>query len=310
MLSSVFGIGKLFFRGLGRSRLCCSRSQHIDAALTPLIPKSFGNDFHIPPYLYPLPLETINKHEMDEKITFDESTHTYMVEGIKISKSVTKLTDEYFQQFDADSVITKMKNGKNWPRAQYLKQNGTVWSDLEIKASWDNNSNNARNRGTFMHWNIERYINGYKSIDELPEMKYFLNFYEDQISKKGIVPFRTEWRIAAPDLDLAGSVDFVGKLGSEYVIIDWKRSKKLPMTDNSFITKCKSPIQHIDDCTTSRYFLQFNIYRYLLQTYYNIPISKMILANFDPNSAGYYFIEVPVWNAEVKQILSIDPKKL
>jgi hypothetical protein len=43
-----------------------------------------------------------------------------------------------------------------------------------------------------------------------------------------MVPFRTEWRIAADDLGVAGSVDFVGKFDDgTYALIDWKRSKDL-----------------------------------------------------------------------------------
>lgn len=41
-------------------------------------------------------------------------------------------------------------------------------------------------------------------------------------------PFRTEWRIAADDIGVAGSVDFVGKFSDgTYALIDWKRTKNL-----------------------------------------------------------------------------------
>jgi hypothetical protein len=59
------------------------------------------------------------------------------------------------------------------------------------------------------------------------EIPKFLKFYDDFIKGK-MVPFRTEWRIAADDLGVAGSVDFVGKFDDgTYALIDWKRSKDL-----------------------------------------------------------------------------------
>lgn len=85
-----------------------------------------------------------------------------------------------------------------------------------------------RSLGTWMHYNIERYFNHLETANDIPEMKQFLSFYEDHINAKAIQPYRTEWRIAAPDIDLAGSVDFVGKMpDGTFCIMDWKRAKDL-----------------------------------------------------------------------------------
>ena len=84
-----------------------------------------------------------------------------------------------------------------------------------------------------MHHNIESCLNGlpHASTEELPEMAQFLRFREEVMQAKGMEPYRTEWRIAAPDLSLAGSVDCVARLPSgAFVILDWKRSKTLPIT--------------------------------------------------------------------------------
>jgi ATP-dependent exoDNAse (exonuclease V) beta subunit len=61
------------------------------------------------------------------------------------------------------------------------------------------------------------------------EMKQLYQFETDVLTRKKIEPFRTEWRIAAPEFMLAGTVDFVGKKpDGSYVLVDWKRSLKLP----------------------------------------------------------------------------------
>ncbi len=60
--------------------------------------------------------------------------------------------------------------------------------------------------GTWMHYNIERYLNDLPPNAEFPEIAQFLEFHKEQIVGKHIEPFRTEWRIVAPDLDLAGAL--------------------------------------------------------------------------------------------------------
>jgi ATP-dependent exoDNAse (exonuclease V) beta subunit len=82
-----------------------------------------------------------------------------------------------------------------------------------------------------MHANIERIFNNLEPSKTIPELEQFVHFNEDVIKARGIQPFRTEWRIAAPELSLGGSVDFVGKLSDgKYVLMDWKRSKNLPVS--------------------------------------------------------------------------------
>jgi ATP-dependent exoDNAse (exonuclease V) beta subunit len=81
-----------------------------------------------------------------------------------------------------------------------------------------------------MHWNIEHYLNDVAIAPRIPEFQQFLQFHADVIQARKIRPYRTEWRIAAPDLSLGGSVDFVGRReDGSYVLMDWKRSKNLPV---------------------------------------------------------------------------------
>ena len=115
------------------------------------------------------------------------------------------------------TIIIKDKNGVEKPL-----------SDKAIKDKWDKIGEYARNRGSWMHYNIERYINKLEPSKSLPEMEQFEKFYTDIVVQRGIEPWRTEWRIAAPDLSLGGSIDFVGKCkDGTYAILDWKRSQKL-----------------------------------------------------------------------------------
>merc|ERR1712196_608647 len=98
----------------------------------------------------------------------------------------------------------------------------------EIKDKWASVGEYARNRGSWMHYNIERYLNGLSYSNSIKEMEQFLQFKYDFIDQHHIIPYRTEWRIAAPPLNIAGSVDFIGKTkNDEYIMLDWKRAKDL-----------------------------------------------------------------------------------
>ena len=70
----------------------------------------------------------------------------------------------------------------------------------------------------------------------------------------------------------------------------------------------KTPLEHIDDCEGSKYFLQLNLYRYIIQKYYNLNISTMILTSFHPIQTEYFHIDVPVWENEIESIMSSNDK--
>ena len=278
-----------------------------DPAAVPTMPTSFTENFQLPQYMNPLPLERINAHPLDAKIQFEEKTHTYKFEGKVMERSVTTLVESCFEVFDALAVIKKMKAGSNWPRAEYMTRTGVPWSDAQIVQKWNLTGLYARNNGTWMHWNIERALNGYAVCPDLVEMNLFNDFFDQQLVRQQIEPYRTEWRIAAPEYGLAGSVDFVGKLpNGDFVIADWKRSKKLAEEregGNKWVKQAKAPISHIEDTSLSKYFLQLNVYRHVLEKHYNLRVSKMLLTSFHPSEGDYFCCEAPIWDAEVEAIL-------
>jgi hypothetical protein len=132
-------------------------------ALFPLKePKDFNANFVIPPFQTKLLLETNNQHELDQDITMEDvkGSHKYFFKGKEVQISVSQLASMYFNKFDPDWALQKMKEGPNWPRAGYTMKNGNPLPDEYIKKKWEQNGEYARNSGTWMHHNIERYLNG------------------------------------------------------------------------------------------------------------------------------------------------------
>ena len=98
-----------------------------------------------------------NHHPRDVFITFQEEGHKYTISCDPDTKytSVTTLIHSYFPKFDADDVIDKMMNGKNW------KEGHKYWgmTKQQIKDQWSQNGKNVSQAGTDMHFNIECFMN-------------------------------------------------------------------------------------------------------------------------------------------------------
>ena len=254
-------------------------------------------------------LNKINAHKLDENISFNEADHVYYYQGEKMKDSVTSKISEFFQKFESFLIATRMTKSKNWPREGYIHPDGKPFNIKEILKKWDIISNVARNRGTLMHYNIEMLLNNLDFSMDIPEMTQFLRFHKEYIIPKQMEPFRTEWRICAPDLSLGGSVDFVTrKSDGTYSILDWKRSKNLGTdngnANNKYMKFAKYPLNHLADNDESKYSLQLNMYRYILKTYYDINVTSMAIASFHPDQENYFVYEVPILDKEIEYIVS------
>lgn len=231
-----------------------------------------------------LTLSEKNKHERDTRISFDEKTHTYYVDGSSDGIiSVTTLIHNYFPKFDSDTILKKMKNKhEKYPNM----------TDYQIKKIWTDNAILASKNGTKMHKLIENYYNSIeneKTNENLTEFKHFLNFHSS--IKIRLEPFRTEWSIFDGVLELAGQVDMIyKKQDGTYALYDWKRVKEIKK-DNPF-EKGIGKLSDLDHCNYNHYSLQLNIYKRLLETRYNITVSEMFLVILHPDNKNYILEEV------------------
>ena len=167
-----------------------------------------------------------------------------------------------------------------------------VMSDEEILLVWDNKRNAAANSGTWMHAMLEHLLNGYK-IQPGP-MRGELDAVITFLSKLGNMEvFRTEWCICAPEEDLAGSIDLVlkDKDADIYHLVDWKRSEKLQDKYFSYGKKMISPLHEVDDCQGQHYRLQLNIYKWILERYYNISVATMKVVCVHPRYLPGGFVD-------------------
>jgi len=250
-----------------------------------------------------------NAHPRDERITFEESTHSYTIDGIKEGwTSCTTFIGGFYEHFDADKIISKMMNSSKWPSSKYFGMTAD-----EIKAKWNANGEEASAAGTRMHLDIEHYNNaepvGNLEDDEWepnpgPEWDYFLAYDKKWRQRKGFSPYRTEWLVFKEDIKLAGSIDMVYKKSDgTLAIYDWKRVKELK-TENSF-QSMKSPIEHLPDTNYWHYTLQLNIYKRILEELYNVTVSELALVILHPDNNTYKIAKLNILDDEIDAMFEV-----
>jgi hypothetical protein len=249
-------------------------------------------------------------HPRDRRLRFDERTHTYFIDGQRGKMiSVTGIVHRLFPVFDADQAIASMRKGRKWnpQHPMYLKSNA------EIKQAWEDNRNNAASMGTQMHAHLEHLFKS--RIAGVP----FTQTLSDDLLRKPhldaflaahthLVPYRLEWSLFDKGLQLAGTIDALfldtrvrvdsATNKSEpseqmtFVMVDWKRSKRIDYENHFQHGLPGTPVEHLDDCNVVRYTLQLNTYKRLLETRYNVRISEMFLVVFHPDQED--FLKVPI----------------
>lgn len=241
-------------------------------------------------------------HAKDKHLVFLPEEHKYVVDDSgalhEISKSVTGFIAQYSETFDADMAIAKMMRGRNWPRPEYMIEDHEghrrAMTEDEIKAQWEFNGKEAANRGTYMHHLCEWLLADERTSLYIAELRNFLDFIEHTLKPLGVTTYRLEWRLFDLELDLAGSVDYVGKLpDGTFMLADWKRSKEIK--EKGFAGKMmQNPFTMLPDSNFGHYILQLNLYKLLLLRQYRdavCNVSKMLIACFHPDCNKVYEVE-------------------
>mmetsp|Transcript_82764 Transcript_82764/g.146151 ORF Transcript_82764/g.146151 Transcript_82764/m.146151 type:complete len:776 (-) Transcript_82764:38-2365(-) len=173
----------------------------------------------------------------------------------------------------------------------------------EILKLWSSNGEEAANRGTEAHYQIELWLNCDMCRKEELEVEHALRFMGTTLADLGAKAYRTEWRIFGEAEDLAGSIDFAARLpGGALMLIDWKRSDKLRKGTRGFCgDRMAAPLDHLQDCKCGVYALQLNLYRWLLEAYYGERIDLMMLVSVHPEAP--FITAVPDLSLEVSYLI-------
>ena len=148
--------------------------------------------------------------EQDGKLSFNEEEHIYSLNGVEF-RSVSNVVGMFFREFDAVGISLKKCFGNETEAAK-------------LREVWESKGAIASQAGTFLHKQIEDYINGkeipellcnvsyqgnYVKCSQVLDISREWNFFKAFERNTTFVPFRTEWRIYDADARIAGTLDFV-----------------------------------------------------------------------------------------------------
>jgi hypothetical protein len=282
-------------------------------------------------------LAVLNKHPRDDRIQFEEETHTYTIDGTRAGwTSCTGFLHNFFGHFDADACIAKMMASSKWYESKYYGMTAQ-----QIKDSWAAKGKASSEAGTRMHLDIEHFYNamphalvrgaertaepveactwsmedgwaGMKEDDWAPnvgaEWDYYLDYQRRHGSTLG-APFRTEWLVFDEEHKVAGSIDMVYKKpDGTLAIYDWKRIEELK-TENRWQTGL-GPVAHLPDTNYWHYSLQLNVYRYILQKHYGYTVSELALVVLHPSNQSWRVARLNFMDDEVAGMMAARARAL
>jgi ATP-dependent exoDNAse (exonuclease V) beta subunit len=251
--------------------------------------------------ILPNHLSTLNAHERDKNISFEEIGHVYTVCGERGTyTSVTTFIHKLFPTFDTTKIIDTIINSKKMSDPKYKYYGKTKEDILE---DWENNKNIASTAGTKMHYDIECYFNGIKNENNSIEYSYFKKFVADFPE---LTPYRTEMMIYYEEYKLSGSIDCIFTLPDGTIhIYDWKRCKSIEYESFGNETAVIPCLNHLPNSNFHIYSLQLNLYKTILEDKYGKKVSGLYLVCLHPENAykTYDRIQVPFLDKEIRGAL-------
>ncbi len=248
----------------------------------------------------PIELNIQRTQFRDIEKQYDKDLHKYFHPNDKTGNaefiSVTTLIERFFQ-FDILRYIRREAEKLNRDEEELFREFQALRDEAAVL-------------GTELHLQIENYYTKKPFDDSLQEFQYFLVFEKEKIIPKELIFAEAEKKVFYNKFNLAGTIDCLFKSADgKYVMVDWKRSKKLIVNGTNQPDKRGFQIEieglaDLTNCSYYRYCTQQNMYKYMLEQEYHIVISDMILVVLHEKYSNYHTIKLPVMLNEIKIILN------
>lgn len=244
-------------------------------------------------------LKELNKAFGDFK--FFENDHHYEFKGQRVGISVTKLIEEYTNEFDAETLAEKVA----------IKENKTVQQVLD---EWKYKNDFSCHKGSTCHeyaqakWILRYYEPDY--FDHSLEYFEAINKIQKQADnfkldyKDRLEHLADEFIVGSEEYDIASAIDhlFINKLTGGLVLVDYKTNSDIHKNEK-YAKNMKVPLSHLKDFTLNHYYIQLSIYKYLVEKYTNLKIEEMFIVYMSENIENYEIIDIPYLKEEVIKIL-------
>ena len=234
---------------------------------------------------------------------FFPKDHHYEYKGKRVDISVTRLIEEYAQEFKQQEIAEKVA----------IRDGKTV---QEVLDEWKYKNQFACEKGSTCHeyaqslwaggiWELKPFDNSEEYRKAVIKIKQQAsNFRIDYLER--LEHLADEYIIGSEEYDIASAIDhlFINKLTGELVLVDYKTNSYLSGYNKKAYKKAmKVPLQHLNDDAIHHYYIQLSIYKYLIEKYTNLKVSEMFIVYFSENIENYEIIDIPYLKNEVEKIL-------
>ena len=286
----------------------------------------------------PTYLATKNHHPMDDRISFEEESHTYTIDGDSSFTSVTTFVHQHFPHFDSEKTIASLLSEKKNFKGRTIQNNNKYRkmaianiqeilqqrnedSSVEKATALLNDTSSPEYKqqtefidkqwkqtsvsGTKTHADIEYYYNELAVDNDTPEYAYFQKFQSDfREQYPDYAPYRTEWTVFYKELKLAGSIDmiFENTKDGTLMIYDWKRVKCIEYDAFDNITATSPHLKDMPNSNFWHYSLQLNTYKAIIESQYDKKVTKLVLVRLYPDAPSYELHECADLQKEVKEL--------
>lgn len=235
------------------------------------------------------------------KFKFFPEDHHYECNGKRINISVTRLIEQYSNEFDSLGIAERVAKKQNKPVQEVLNE-------------WEYKNKFSCAKGSTCHEYIQSLFSGepyepndFDGSDEFwnasekikEQAKYFWRTYRDRLEH-----IADEFIIGDEKCSVASAVDhlFLNKFTGGLVLVDYKTNSDIHKNEK-YAKQMKAPLQHLKDTTLNHYAIQLSIYKYLIEKYTNIIIDEFFIVYMSENKDDYEIIEVEYLKKEVEELL-------
>ena len=236
---------------------------------------------------------------------FFEDGHYYECKGKRVGISVTRIIEEYANEFNQQEIAEKCA----------IKENRPV---EEILAEWKYKADFACAKGSECHlyaqtlWNNEPWDIMKMGFDGSVEYDVAIELIETQAQnfkkdyQNHLEHLIDELPIGSEEYDIASCVDhlFYNKLTGGLVLVDYKTNSYMSgYNKKAYSKKMKVPLSDLNDDALHHYHIQLSIYKYLIEKYTGLKVDEMFIVYMSENIENYEIIDIPYLKEEVEKIL-------
>lgn len=242
----------------------------------------------------------------------DEHSYTHEETGVRYT-SATSLIKQFEPDKDWDAIAAKYAIKHNTLVEKETGVNPGTTGDY-WREQWKNKADKATDKGSKFHnRQEEKVLEMYKGLEKFPSPVVNNEKRSRPLKlEEGVYP---ELLIYNETAKIAGQADLVIIKDNKINILDYKTNKEIDTQpyvrrDGSFDT-FKSPISHLPYTTANKYYLQLNLYAFMLKRHNpNLEIGEMVIRHIkfdeeDENKAiGHVDMQVPKMQLEIKMLIN------